>query len=120
MLPHEKINYVEWPSANLSATKAFFQEVFSWKFTDYGPEYTSFNNEGVDGGFYAEDKCSVSDKGGALVVFYSKDLAKTLAKIQAAGGTISKPIFNFPGGARFHFTEPSGNEFAVWSDCWKE
>ena len=113
---HEKINYVELPAKDLAATKAFFETVFGWSFTDYGPDYTAFENQGLDGGFFKSDLASSTEKGAALIVFYSDQLEATLAKVEKAGGTIIKPIFSFPGGRRFHFTEPSGNEFAVWSE----
>lgn len=113
---HEKINYVEFPAKNLPATKLFFQQVFDWTFTDYSAEYASFSNQGLNGGFYQSDLVALTTQGSALIVFYSQQLEQTLHKIEAAGGVIVKPIFNFPGGRRFHFCEPSGNEFAVWSD----
>ena len=113
---HEKINYVELPAKDLPATKAFFQSVFGWSFVDYGPEYTAFSDQGLDGGFFQSDLASSSEKGAALIVFYSNQLEATLAKVEKAGGSIVRPIFSFPGGRRFHFTEPSGNEFAVWSE----
>jgi hypothetical protein len=116
MLLHEKINYVEYPAQNLKATQSFFQTVFGWSFVDYGPDYTSFADQGLDGGFFKSDLAANTSAGSALVVFYSERLEDTLAKIIAAGGKIVKPIFSFPGGRRFHFTEPSGNEFAVWSE----
>ncbi len=109
------MNYVEYPSRDLTATKKFFTEAFGWKFKDYGPEYTSFLDEGLDGGFYQSDLASTTENGGALVVFFSEQLEETQAKVESAGGLITKPIFSFPGGRRFQFTEPSGNEFAVWS-----
>ena len=113
---HEKINYVEFPSKDLAATKAFFQSVFGWSFVDYGPEYTAFSNQGLDGGFFKSDLASSSQNGAALVIFYSNQLEATLAKVEKAGGAIVKPIYSFPGGRRFHFTEPSGNDFAVWGE----
>ncbi|WDQ15069.1 VOC family protein [Rhodopirellula sp. P2] len=114
---HELINYLELPAQDLAATKAFFQSCFAWKFTDYGPQYTAFDKAaGLDGGFYQSDKSSTTANGSALVVFYSDDLEATQTKVQACGGQIVQEIFAFPGGRRFHFTEPSGNEFAVWSD----
>ena len=116
MNQHEKINYVEYPSKDLEATKTFFENVFGWSFTDYGPEYTAFADQGLDGGFFKADMAASTERGSALIVFYSEDLEATQARIEEAGGTIIKPIFSFPGGRRFHFTEPSGNEFAVWSD----
>jgi predicted enzyme related to lactoylglutathione lyase len=116
MNAHEKLNYVEYPAADLPATKAFFEAAFGWTFVDYGPEYTAFAGQGLDGGFFKADKASRTANGAALLVFYSLDLEATLHKVKKAGGTIAQPIFDFPGGRRFHFTEPSGNEFAVWSD----
>ncbi len=113
---HEKINYIEFPAKNIEATKQFYTAVFGWSFVDYGPEYAAFSNEGIDGGFFRSD-LSVSLKNGSpLIVFYSNALEKTQAKIEAASGLIVKPIFSFPGGRRFHFADPNGNELAVWSD----
>jgi uncharacterized protein len=116
MNQHEKINYVEFPAKDLAGTKTFFQSVFGWSFTDYGPEYTAFENQGLDGGFFQSDLASSTAKGAALIVLYSNQLEATLAKVEQAGGSILRPIYSFPGGRRFHFTEPSGNEFAVWSE----
>ena len=113
---HEKINYVELPARDMEKTKRFFGEVFGWAFQDYGPEYIAFSDQGLDGGFYLSEKSSSTENGAALVVFYSERLEETLAKIEAAGGEIVRPVFPFPGGRRFHFSDPSGNEFAVWSD----
>ena len=116
MNEHEKINYVEFPAKNIEATKDFFTKVFGWSFVDFGPEYTAFSNEGIDGGFFQSNLSVSTENGSALIVFYSKDLEQTQAKIKDAGGSIIKPIFTFPGGRRFHFTDPNGNEYAVWSD----
>lgn len=116
MNEHEKLNYVELPASDLVATKAFFSTVFNWEFTDYGPEYIAFSNEGLDGGFYQSDLKVSAEKGSALLVFYSKDLESTQAKIEDAGGAIIQKIFSFPGGRRFHFADPNGNEYAVWSE----
>jgi predicted enzyme related to lactoylglutathione lyase len=116
MNQHEKMNYVEFPAKDLAGTKAFFESVFGWSFTDYGPEYTAFENQGLDGGFFQSDLASSTEKGAALIVFYSNQLEATLAKVEKAGGSILKPIYSFPGGRRFHFTEPSVNEFAVWGE----
>jgi uncharacterized protein len=116
MNQHEKMNYVELPAKDLAGTKAFFESVFGWSFVDYGPEYTAFENQGLDGGFFQSDLASSTEKGAALIVFYSNQLEATLAKVEKAGGSILRPIYSFPGGRRFHFTEPSGNEFAVWGE----
>ncbi|MGY8642262.1 MAG: VOC family protein [Verrucomicrobiales bacterium] len=116
MNQHEKISYVEFPSRDLSLTKPFFEKAFGWTFEDYGPEYAAFSNEGLDGGFFHSEKASSAENGAAVVIFYSGKLEETQANVEAASGVISTPTFPFPGGRRFHFTEQSGNEFAVWSN----
>ncbi len=116
MSNHEKINYVEFPSRDLAVTKAFFSAAFNWTFTDYGPEYTAIGDAGIDGGFFLSAQVSHTDNGSVLVVLYSESLTQTQASIESAGGTIIKPVFSFPGGRRFHFADPNGNEYAVWSD----
>jgi len=116
MNEHEKINYVEFPARDIEATKAFFTSAFGWSFEDYGPDYVAFSNEGLDGGFFQSDLSVSTENGSALIIFYSNDLEQTQAKIERAGGSIVRPIFSFPGGRRFHFADPNGNEYAVWSD----
>ncbi len=116
MSTQNQINYVEFPAHNLLATKAFFEKAFEWTFQDYGPEYTAFSNQGIDGGFFQSEQKSSSEHGSALIVLFSHNLEESLGKVEEANGVIVKSIFSFPGGRRFHFTEPSGNELAVWSD----
>ncbi len=116
MHKHEKINYLEFPAKDLEATKDFFTRVFGWSFSDYGNDYTGFADQGIDGGFYRANTHVSAANGSALIIFYSVDLEQTLAKIEHAGGSIIKSIFSFPGGRRFHFADPSENEYAVWSD----
>ena len=116
MNQHHSINYVEFPASDIPASKAFFGQVFGWQFEDYGPNYCAFSNAGLDGGFFASNQHSRTANGATLVVFYSNNLEATQAAIEQAGGTVCKPIFAFPGGRRFHFLEPGGNELAVWSD----
>ncbi|MBN9549367.1 MAG: VOC family protein [Alphaproteobacteria bacterium] len=107
-----KLDFLELPatSGKLDSVKSFYSAAFSWSFTDYGPTYSAFA-EGLDGGFQAD-----ADEAPArpLPVLYSENLEKTLGAVESAGGTIVKPIFSFPGGRRFHFTDPAGNELAVW------
>ena len=116
MREHEKINYVELPAKDINVAKKFFTTVFNWTFVDYGPDYAAFSGAGLDGGFFTSDLVSSSSIGSALVVFYSNSLEETEKKIEAAGGNIITPVFSFPGGRRFHFADPNGNEYAVWSD----
>ncbi|MBT8083904.1 MAG: VOC family protein [Woeseia sp.] len=117
MNQHEKINYVEFPAKNLAATKKFFQAAFGWNFVDYGPDYAAFSDEGIDGGFYHAELAAQTEAGSALIVLFSDRLEETQQKVESAGGKISKAIFSFPGGRRFHFVEPSGNELAVWGEA---
>jgi uncharacterized protein len=114
---HEKLIYVEYSAKNIAATKHFFEAAFGWKFVDYGPNYAAFSSEGLDGGFFTSETASITQNGAALLVFYSNDLEATPAKIKQASGIIYKDIYSFPGGRRFQFLEPSGNEFAVCSDA---
>lgn len=112
---HLKIDYVEFPSTDFARTKAFFSEVFGWGFVDYGTKYAAITDAGLDGGFYLSDRSSRTETGAALIVFYSDALEETRDRVVGAGGSIVEDIFEFPGGRRFHFTEPSGSEFAVWT-----
>ena len=116
MTKNNKINYIEIPAKNIEATKTFFSEVFGWSFVDYGPDYCSFAAQGVDGGFFKSDLVVSTKNGSPLIVLYSNSLETTQDKIEKADGKIIKPIFSFPGGRRFHFSDPNGNEFAVWSE----
>ena len=106
-----RIDYCELAATDLAAMKQFYGSAFGWRFTDYGPTYAAFAESGLDGGIQAEE-------GGKppLIILYADDLEAMLARIKAAGGTISREIFSFPGGRRFHFRDPSGNELAVWSE----
>jgi len=112
----QKIDYLELPAKDLDAVQGFYEKAFGWSFTDYGPEYRAFNDGQQDGGFYLSDKQSSTENGAALIVFYANDLEKTFEKVKACGGSIVQEIFSFPGGRRFHFSDPNGNELAVWSD----
>ena len=107
------INYLELKSKNLEETKDFYRTAFGWEFTDYGPSYTAFSNSGLEGGFEKTDGEIVN---GALPVLYHKDLKGIKTRVIEAGGHILKDIFSFPGGSRFHFADPSGNELAIWSE----
>ncbi len=108
-----RVDYIEFPAKDINKTKDFYSHVFNWKFEDYGPEYTCFRDGRLSGGFFASEDVRT---GGALVIIYTSNLESMLNKVEGAGGEISKPIFEFPGGRRFHFIDPSGNELAVWTD----
>ena len=115
---HDKINYLEFPAESLDKAKAFFKAVFKFSFTDYGPEYTASScaSAGIEGGFYQSPLKVSTQNGSVLVVIYSEKLEETKVKVEENAGSILKPIFEFPGGRRFHFSDPNGNEWAVWSD----
>ena len=108
-----RMDYIEFPATDVQGAKAFYQEVFGWEFTDYGPDYTSFHDGRLAGGFRRMDEVS---PGGVLVVLYAVDLEGARERVVEAGGAVTREIFSFPGGRRFHFTDPGGNEVAVWSE----
>ena len=108
-----QMDYIEFPASNIEATKRFYNSVFGWTFTDYGPNYTSFHDGRMAGGFTMSAK---PVKGGPLVVLYAKALEDTRQKVVAVGGKIVVETFEFPGGRRFHFADPNGNELAVWGE----
>ena len=113
MRQEARIDYIEIPVTDLGKARAFFEELFGWTFQEWGPEYLSFNDGRLDGGFRRSDEPAPAT--GVLLVFYSEDLERDVARVQELGGTISQAIFDFPGGRRFHFVDPVGTEFAVWS-----
>ena len=106
-----KIDYIEFPARDAVAMKAFYGQAFGWRFTDYGPDYAAFEGEGTDGGFAAGAEAPAAP----LVVLYADDLEAMEAKVRAAGAAVTRPIFSFPGGRRFHFRDPAGTELAVWA-----
>ncbi len=112
---HTPINYIELPANNLDTIKSFYNNAFDWKFTDYGAEYTAFENSGVLGGFYLSGLKADADAGSALVVLHTSNLETCKETVLKCGGVIKTDIFSFPGGRRFHFLDPCGNELAVWS-----
>ena len=105
------INYIEFKAKNLEEVKTFYTKVFGWTFTDYGPNYTAFSSSGLEGGFEKTDAKIVN---GVLVVLYHDNLDAIKKEVLDANGKISVDIFSFPGGKRFQFLDPSGNELAVW------
>ena len=122
MSQHEhnfQMDYIEFPATDIEATKRFYHQVFGWDFQDWGPGYTSFHDGRLGGGFNSESEPAGADgvkTRGVLVVLYAKSLDETASKVKEAGGKIVREIFEFPGGKRFHFADPNGNELAVWSE----
>jgi len=107
-----RIDYIEMGVGNIERSKAFYGQAFGWTFKDYGPAYCEFADGRLTGGFTTD---SQARPGGALIVLYADDLPDIQRRVEAAGGRIAKPIFDFPGGQRFHFLDPDGYELAVWS-----
>ena len=110
------IDYIEMPARDLVAAKSFFSSVFGWSFQDYGPDYIAFDDGRMTGGFFASKEVWNSADSAPLVVFYTRELEQTLSDVQRLGGRVTREIFEFPGGRRFHFVAPGTGEFAIWSD----
>lgn len=112
---HHEINYIEFEITDMARSKRFYESAFDWKFNDYGPDYAGIQRGqgGEAGGLRLKSEAATA---GPLVILYSNDLAATIARVREAGGQITQEPFDFPGGRRFHFKDPSGNELAVWSD----
>jgi len=108
---HHRIDYLEFAVTSIAASRRFFGDAFGWTFQDYGPDYCEFNDGRLTGGFFHGQ----AKPGGALVVVYSSDLTATQAAVERSGGRVVKPVFAFPGGRRFHFTDPDGYEWAAWT-----
>jgi len=108
-----RIDYLEFPATDIQGTKAFYSAVFGWTFTDYGPEYTSFHDGRMGGGFTTTARVV---GGGVLIVIYARELDNIKRSVAEHGGRITKETYEFPGGKRFHFADPNGNELAVWSE----
>jgi len=111
---HHGIDYIEFAVTDMTESKRFYEAAFDWQFNDYGPDYAGIRKAGGEaGGLRLESQASA---GGPLVILYSSDLDMTVTKVREAGGRIVTEPFDFPGGCRFHFQDPSGNELAVWSE----
>lgn len=109
------LDYVEIAVTDIQVSRRFFERLFGWTFTDYGPDYTAFDDGRLNGGFRTRNADDSSAASAVLVVFYSEDLEAAVQQVAQLGGTISQPIFAFPGGRRFHFHGPDGIEYAIWS-----
>jgi hypothetical protein len=108
------INYIEFSCRRIAVIKDFYSNAFGWAFTDYGDDYTAFEDGALSGGFHRNSAAAAG--GNPLVVLYTKDLEGVKDKVVSAGGTVTVDIFSFPGGRRFHFADPDGNVLAVWSE----
>jgi hypothetical protein len=108
-----RVDYVEFGATDIERTRRFYERVFGWRFEDYGPDYTSFQDGRLSGGFTRDAPVRPANP---LVVIYATQLEEMEAKIRSEGGQVVRPTYEFPGGRRFHFRDPSGNELAVWTD----
>lgn len=113
---HHKIHYIELPAISVAAMKAFYTEAFGWTFTDYGPTYAAFHGAGIEGGFDESQDYIAPNSPGAFVILYSNDLDASHAAVTKAGGDVCVEAYSFPGGKRFHFKDPSGNELGIWTE----
>jgi predicted enzyme related to lactoylglutathione lyase len=114
---HHTFDYIELAAPDLAAAKTFYAAAFGWEFTDYGPAYTGIRRPGGEGEIGGLNPDRPAGAGLPLVILYSDDLDATLASVTGAGGTVTEGPFEFPGGRRFHFTDPAGNELAVWTEA---
>ena len=114
MSTENRIDYVEIPVTDVPRARAFLEAMFGWTFREWGDDYLSFSDGRLNGGVRKSDESAPAS--GVLLVFYSANLERDIERVQELGGTISQQIFSFPGGRRFHFVDPVGTEFAIWSD----
>jgi len=112
--PENCIDYIEIPVTDLPKARGFLEGMFGWTFQEWGDEYMSFSDGRLDGGLRKASEPAPNT--GVLIVFYSDDLERDVARVQELGGRISQDIFSFPGGRRFHFIDPVGTEFAIWTE----
>lgn len=110
------VDYIEIPSRDVQKSRAFFEALVGWKFTDYGPDYVSFEDGRLNGGFFTSDKVSSVASGATLAIIYAEDLERIRERALKLGAEITRDTFSFPGGRRFQFMEPGGSEFSVWTD----
>ncbi len=104
-------DYLEFPSADGAASRAFFERAFGWRFTSYGPTYAGIDDAGIGAGIQAD---AAEATAAPLAIVRTQDLLQAERDVLAAGAVLTRPAFDFPGGRRFHFREPGGNELAVW------
>lgn len=109
-----RIDYVEFSVGDIARSRSFYGQAFGWSFKDYGPGYCEFSDGRLTGGFALGNQGKAA--GGPLVILYARDLDETQRRVDEAGGTILKPAYAFPGGRRFHFSDPDGYELGVWSE----
>jgi predicted enzyme related to lactoylglutathione lyase len=114
MRAEKRIDYIEIPVSDPAKARDFFAALMGWEFKDWGPDYISFRDGRLDGGFRRSGEAAPSN--GVLLVFFSEDLERDRDRVIELGASISQDIFEFPGGRRFHFVDPLGNEYAIWGE----
>lgn len=118
MRDEQKIDYVEIPVTDLDKTREFFSRLFGWEFQEWGPDYYSFSDGRLDGGLRRAE--APAPASGVLLVFYTEDIERDYERVRDLGATISQEPIEFPGGKRFHFVDPAGTEFAMWTSTEQE
>jgi len=114
MRPEGQVDYIEIPTTDIVKTSQFLGAFFGWSFQEWGPDYSSFNDGRMDGGLRRTKEATPLETG-VLLIFFSTDLERDRDRVKELGATITQDIFDFPGGQRFHFVDPSGAEFAIWT-----
>ncbi len=114
---HHALDYIELRVTDLAATRRFYEAAFGWQFNDYGPAYSGIRAPDGEGEVGGLDATTAPTPGGPLVLLFSDDLDASVAAVRAAGGEVVAEPYEFPGGRRFHFADPSGNELGVWAEA---
>lgn len=114
---HHEISYIEFGAQDLASTRAFYEAAFGWEFNDYGPEYSGIKAPDSDHEFGGLNASATPARGGPLVLLFSNNLDATVDDVRDAGGTIVAEPYEFPGGRRFEFTDPSGNHLGVFANA---
>lgn len=104
------VSYLELPATDVASLKSFYGGVFGWTHQDWGPDYATVHGSGLEIGYNGSDE---GKSGNPLAMIETDEIEAVEAQVRAAGGSITQPIFQYPGGRRFHFTDPAGNELAV-------
>jgi predicted enzyme related to lactoylglutathione lyase len=113
---HHRIDYIEIPASDLVRAKEFYAAAFGWSFTDYGPDYSGIQGDEPGTEVGGLNPAGTPGRSGSLVLLFSSDLDASVEAVRSAGGEIVDGPYEFPGGRRFHFVDPSGNELGVWSE----
>ena len=112
---HHSVDYIEIPVVDVAAAKRFYGSAFGWTFNDYGPDYAGIQDPRRAAEVGGLAKTDSVRPGGPLVLLFSGDLDASVKAVVESGGSIVNGPYEFPGGRRFEFSDPSGNELGVWA-----